>query len=130
MYAKYAERLNMTEFINGVEYLYTIPAEEPTSYWILVAIFFFAFAFFVIVFFVDSIWDGFEGIVAALLLAAIATLLSFFVIKSNNGNELLPERYAVTISDEVSVNEFTDNYTIVEQKGNVYIIEVKGNEHD
>lgn len=27
----------MTEFINGVEYLYTIPAEEPTSYWILVA---------------------------------------------------------------------------------------------
>lgn len=35
----------MTEFINGVEYLYTIPAEEPISYWILVAIFFIAFAF-------------------------------------------------------------------------------------
>jgi hypothetical protein len=35
----------MTEFINGVEYLYTIPAEEPTSYWILVAIFFIVFAF-------------------------------------------------------------------------------------
>ena len=122
----------MTEFINGVEYLYTIPAEEPISYSILVAIFFIAFALFGIMFLVWSYCDGFqvEYIVAALLLAAIATLLSFFAIKCNNANELLPERYAVKISDEVSMNEFTDNYTIVEQKGNVYIIEVKDNEHD
>ena len=120
----------MTEFINGVEYLYTIPAEEPISYWILVAIFFIAFALFGIMFLVCSYWDGFEDIVAALLLAAIATLLSFFAIKSTNDNDLLSERYAVNISDEVSVNEFTDNYTIVEQKGNVYIIKVKDNEHD
>lgn len=42
----------------------------------------------------------------------------------------LSERYAVTISDDVKMNEFADNYTIVEQKGNVYIIEVKDNEHD
>lgn len=120
----------MTEFINGVEYLYTIPAEEPISYWILVAIFFFAFALFGIMFVVCSYWGGFEDIVAALLLAAIATLLSFFAIKSTNANELNPERYAVNISDEVSMNEFADNYTIVEQKGNVYIIEVKDNGHD
>ena len=120
----------MTEFINGVEYLYTIPAEEPTSYWILVAIFFIAFALFGIMFLVCSYWDGFENIVAALLLAAIATLLSFFAIKSTNDSELLPERYAVTISDDVKMNEFDDNYTIVEQKGDVYIIEVKDNERD
>lgn len=119
----------MTEFINGVEYLYTIPAEEPTSYWILIAIFFIAFALFGIMFLVYSYWGGFEDIVAALLLAAIATLLSFFAIKSHNANKLNPERYAVTISDEVSMNEFTDNYIIVEQKGNVYIIEVK-EKHD
>ena len=115
----------MTEFINGVEYLYTIPAEEPISYWILVAIFFIAFALFGI----TSCGD-FVDIVVALLLAAIVTLLSFFFIKSSNANELLPERYAVTISDDVKMNEFADKYTIVEQKGNVYIIEVKGNEHD
>lgn len=114
----------MTEFINGVEYLYTIPAEEPTSYWILVAIFFIAFALFGII--VYSFWGGFEDIVMALLLAAIATLLSFFGIKSNNANELLPERYAVTISDDADMKEFVGNYTIVEQKGNVFIIEVKG----
>lgn len=119
----------MTEFINGVEYLYTIPAGEPISYWILVAIFF-AFALFGIMFLVCSPWGDFEDIVGALLLAAIATLLSFFVIKNHNANELNPERYAVNISDEVSMNEFADNYTIVEQKGNVYIIEVKDNEHD
>lgn len=120
----------MTEFINGVEYLYTIPAEEPTSYWILIAIFIIAFALFGIMFFVCQFWGGFENVVAALLLAVIATLLSFFAIKNHNTNELNPERYAVNISDEVSMNEFTDNYTIVEQKGNVYIIEVKDNEHD
>ena len=79
---------------------------------------------------VYSFWGGFEDIVATSVLAAIVTLLSFFVIKSNNDNELLPERYAVNISDEVKMNEFADNYTIVEQKGNVYIIEVKDNEHD
>ena len=120
----------MTEFINGVEYLYTIPAEEPTSYWILVAIFFIAFALFGIMSLVCSSCGDFVDIVVALLLAAIATLLSFFAIKSINANELLPDRYAVTISNDVNMNEFADNYTIVEQKGNVYIIKVKGNEHD
>lgn len=119
----------MTEFINGVEYLYTIPAEEPTSYSILVAIFFIAFALFGIMFLVYSFWGGFEDIVAASIMAAIVTLLSFFAIKSHNANELNPEQYAVNISDEVSMNEFADNYTIVEQKGNVYIIERKEN-HD
>lgn len=118
----------MTEFINGVEYLYTIQAEEPISYWILVAIFFIAFALFSIM--SSDCSSDFVEIVVALLLAAIATLLSFFVIKNHNANELNPERYAVTISDDVKMNEFAESYTIVEQKGNVYIIEVKGNEHD
>lgn len=120
----------MTEFINGVEYLYTIPAEEPTSYWILVAIFFIAFALFGIMFLACSYLDLFENVVAALVMAAIATLLFFFAIKYYNANELSPERYAVTISDDVNMNEFVGNYTIVEQKGNAYIIEVKDNEHD
>lgn len=115
----------MTEFINGVEYLYSIPAEEPISYWILVAIFFIVFALFGIMFLVYSYFGGFENIVAASIMAAIVTLISFFAIKIHNANKLNPERYAVTISDEVSMNEFTDNYTIVEQKGNVYIIEAK-----
>ena len=120
----------MTEFINGVEYLYTIPAEEPISYWILVAIFFIAFALFSIMSLDCSSCGDFVDIVATSVLAAIVTLISFFAIKNHNANELNPERYAVNISDEVSMNEFADNYTIVEQKGDVYIIEVKDNEHD
>lgn len=115
----------MTDLINGVEYLYTIPAEQPMSYWILVAIFFIAFAFFGIVFLVYAYLGSFENIVAASIMAAIVTLISFFAIKSHNANELSPERYAVTISDDVNMNEFVGNYTIVEQKGNVYIIEEK-----
>ena len=118
----------MPDLIDGVEYLYTIPAEEPTSYWILLAVFFLAFAFFGIIFLVYSYLGGFEDIVAASIMAAIVTLISFFAIKSHNANELNPERYAVTISDEVSMNEFIESYTIVEQKGNVYIIERKGEE--
>lgn len=122
----------MTEFINGVEYLYTLPAEEPISYWILLVIFLIYSVVFCVIP-LDNLCHGHDvdvTIVTALLFTAIATLLSFFVIKNHNDNELNPERYAVNISDEVSMNEFTDNYTIVEQKGNVYIIKVKDNEHD
>lgn len=122
----------MTEFINGVEYLYTIPAEEPISYWILLVIFLIGSVVFCVIP-LANLCHGYDvdaTIVTALLLTAIATLISFFVIKIHNANELNPERYAVNISDEVSMNEFADNYTIVEQKGNVYIIEVKDNEHD
>lgn len=120
----------MTDLINGVEYLYTIPAEEPMSYWTLIAIFGAAFAFFGIIFLVCSYLGGFEDIVAVSIMAAIVTLISFFAIKIHNANKLNPERYAVTISDEVSMNEFTESYTIVEHKENVYIIEVKDNGHD
>ena len=122
----------MTEFINGVEYLYTIPAEEPISYWILLVIFLICSVVFCVIP-LANLGHGYDvdvTIVKALLLTAIATLISFFVIKNHNANELNPERYAVKISGEVSMNEFADNYTIVEQKGNVYIIEVKDNGHD
>lgn len=117
----------MTEFINGVEYLYSIPAEEPVSYWILIAIFFVCFAIFGVIKLVSSYPDGVEAIVMTAVMATIATLISCFAIKSHNANELNPERYAVTISDEVSMNEFIESYTIVEQKENVYIIEEKEN---
>ena len=122
----------MTEFINGVEYLYTIPAEEPISYWILLVIFLICSVVFCVIPLANlcNDYDVYVTIVVALLLAAIATLLSFFVIKNHNANGLNPERYAVTIPDDVKMNEFDDNYTIVEQKGNVYIIKVKDNEHD
>lgn len=120
----------MTEFINGVEYLYTIPAEDPISYWILIAIFFIAFALFGIMFLVYSFWGGFEVIVAASIMAVIVTSISFFAIKIYNANKLNPERYAVTISDDVNMNEFIEIYTIVEQKRNVCIIEVKDSEPD
>lgn len=115
----------MTDLINGVEYLYTIPAEEPTSYWILLAVFFVAFAFFGIMLLIYSYLGGFEDIVAASIMAAIVTLISFFAIKNHNTDNLRPEQYAVTISDSVGMSEFAECYDIVEQKGNVYIIEEK-----
>lgn len=120
----------MTEFINGVEYLYTIPAEEPISYWILLAVFFVAFAVFGVFSLMSAYPDGAEAVFWTAVIAGIATLLGFIAIKNHNTDNLRPEQYAVTISDEVSLKEFAESYTIVEQKGNVYIIEVKDNEHD
>lgn len=136
----------MTEFINGVEYLYTIPAEEPISYWYLILIFFLAFVLFKVLTYLSScpIYDDVGSLkvsemlskiarlrnIVSIIWAMIITLLSFAIIDAYNNNNIKPERYAVNISDEVSLNEFADNYTIVEQKGNVYIIEVKDNEHD
>lgn len=119
----------MTEFINGVEYLYSIPAEEPISYWYLIFIFFLAFALFKVLTYLSScsIYDDVGSLIVSIICAMIITLLSFAIIDAYNNNNIKPEQYAVTISDEVSMNEFTDNYTIVEQKGNVYIIEEKEN---
>lgn len=115
----------MTEFINGVEYLYTIPAEEHISYWILVAVFFVALAVFGVFSLMNEYPDGAEAVFLTAVIAGIVTLLGFIAIKKHNTYNLRPEQYAVTISDEVSMNEFAESYTIVEQKGNVYIIERK-----
>lgn len=122
----------MTEFINGVECLYTIPAEEPISYWYLIFIFFLAFVLFEVLTYLSScpIYDDVGSSIVSIIWAMIITLLSFAIIDAYNNNNIKPERYAVTISDDVKMNEFVGNYTIVEQKGNVYIIEVKDNEHD
>lgn len=122
----------MTEFINGVEYLYTIPAEEPISYRYLIFIFLLAFALFKVLTYLSScpVYDDVGSLIVSIIWAMIITLMSFAIIDAYNNNNIKPERYAVTISNKVSMNEFADNYTIVEQKGNVYIIEVKDGEPD
>lgn len=122
----------MTEFINGVEYLYTIPAEEPISYRYLIFIFLLAFALFKVLTYLSScpVYDDVGSLIVSIIWAMIITLMFFAIIDAYNNNNIKPERYAVTISNEVGMNEFADNYTIVEQKGNVYIIEVKDSEPD
>lgn len=117
----------MTDLINGVEYLYTIPAEEPTSYWILLVVFFVAFAVFGVFSLMSAYPDGAEAVFWTAVIAGIATLLAFIAIKNHNTDNLRPEQYAVTISDSVGMSEFAECYDIVEQKGNVYIIEEKEN---
>lgn len=120
----------MTEFMNGVEYLYTIPAEQPMSYWILLVVFFIWFVVFCVISLISSYPDNLEAIYMAVVMAAIATLISYFCVRNHNNDSLRPEQYAVTISDSVGMAEFAEKYNIVEQKENVYIIELKGNEYD
>ena len=39
-------------------------------------------------------------------------------------------RWEVTIEDSVSMNEFYNQYEVVEQRGEIYVIKEKENEHD
>lgn len=119
----------MLDLINGVEYLYTIPAEEPMSYWILLVVFFLSLLVYGTFVFIGT-GDVAETVFLTAVIVGIATLLAFIAIKSHNTDNLKPEQYAVTVSNSVKMSEFTERYNIVEQKGNVYIVEEKENEND
>lgn len=115
----------MTELIPGVEYLYTIPAGKPLSYWGLILVFIVCFAIFWLMAYLNLELDGIGSLIMAATAAALVTALAFVAIKKCNNDNLAPERYAVTISDSVGMREFVERYNIVEQNGNVFVIERK-----
>lgn len=39
-----------------------------------------------------------------------------------------PTRYEVSITDEVSFNEFTQHYKIIDQRGEIYVVEERAEE--
>ena len=113
----------MTELIPGVEYLYTIPAGKPLSYWVLIVAFIVFFAIFWLIAYLNLELDGIGTFIMTTTAAALATALACVAIKKCNDDNLAPERYAVTISDSVGMREFVERYNIVEQNGNVFVIE-------
>lgn len=118
----------MSELMNGVTCLYTIPAEEPWSF-VLCTIIGAVVAMLIatIAGWINRI-SAREIVVVALILSALGGVLGWFVCRTQH-DTLCPERYAVTVSESVNVTEFCEKYEIVEQKGNAYIIQIKENEN-
>ena len=62
--------------------------------------------------------DRFEGLIVGSVIGFISfTCLAIFCPR--------PIEYEVTIDETVSLAEFTENYEIVEQRGDIYIIKLK-----
>ena len=87
----------------------------------------------------------FEGIIFLILLIICAIIMihfmkkgdfvaiAFFVgvflffvtsiISFSQGNKTEITRYEVIISDEVSYNEFTEKYNVIERRGKIFVVE-------
>ena len=62
--------------------------------------------------------DRFEGMIIGSIIGFISfTCLAIFCPR--------PIEYEVTVDETVSLAEFTENYEIVEQRGDIYIIKLK-----
>ena len=62
--------------------------------------------------------DRFEGLIVGSVIGFISfTCLAIFCPR--------PVEYEVTVDETVSLAEFTENYEIVEQRGDIYIIKLK-----
>lgn len=73
---------------------------------------------------VEHYWRGVAIGICGCVASAALTLFSFYVI----GGQLKEiTRYEVTISDDVSFNEFMEQYTILKQRGDIYTVEDKNN---
>lgn len=61
------------------------------------------------------IWIGITSVVLTLLLF-ISVLITLFIPSQ-------PERYKVSISDDVTFNDFMERYKIVDERGQLFIVE-------
>lgn len=86
-----------------------------------------AFLLFLIVSVINGIiehyWRGVAIGICCCVTSAALTLFSFQVI----GQPKCVTIYEVTMSDDVSFNEFMERYTIISQRGNIYKVEDKNN---
>ena len=56
------------------------------------------------------------GIIVIILLSINALIVGFLIIDN------APPQYKVTVSDDVSMNDFNDEYKIIQQEGRIYTI--------
>lgn len=77
-----------------------------------------------------AIWDGEVGIfIAFLALGLIVGLIEFTGIMGITEKPMAYEtQYKVTISDEVSLNDFYEHYEVIDQDGKIFTVREKTNE--
>ena len=113
--------------INGITILNEeVCNEGSTGLHICCALMFITFVLTGIFIIIDSIKDRVYVELFFLVLIIPMCVWTFFATIST------PERlndtytkYEVTISDDVSMKEFTDKYSIIEQRGDIYVIKEK-----
>lgn len=115
--------------MNGVEILSTKQVATAWEYnWQAFWIAFALICFFAVVFGITQSIDSGDysylvggaviGIIIGVLLAAMIGDMAEIPIEYTN-------QYKVTISDEVSMNEFTEKYDIISQEGRIYTVREK-----
>ena len=104
--------------MDGVTILNTVP--ERSFPWVVAII---VLAINIIGFIIGCIKDndGLRGISA--LFGTIMLLLMCWSFTDTH-----PTRYEVSITDEVSFNEFTQHYKIIDQRGEIYVVEERTEE--
>lgn len=115
--------------INGITILNKeVCNEGSTVAHILFALMFIISALIVVYIIIDSIRNDFYVELFFLILVMPFCVATFFAtIESPEGANDTYTKYEVTISDEVPMKEFTDKYSIIEQRGDIYVIKEKEN---
>lgn len=72
---------------------------------------------------IDSCWEWFENIVCAVVVGVIVAVFAGVLFGAMMEIPIVHEtHYEVTISDEVTMSEFTDKYEVVDQEGKIYVV--------
>ena len=69
--------------------------------------------------------DSYFELFLLILVIPFCVVTFFATIESPEGADDTYTKYEVTISDEVPMKEFTDKYSIIEQRGDIYVIKEK-----
>lgn len=114
----------LLEIMNGIEVLSKSEIKTISTSSLLIMTFVCIFIILTGLFISISIFDVDENL-AALVVLPTALLVLFFMVSKSLEKSTGKYEYKVTISDEVSLNEFYDKYEIVDQEGKIYTIKEK-----
>ena len=104
--------------MDGVTILNTIP--ERSYPWVLIII---VLAINIIGFIIGCIKDK-DGL--KVISALFGTMM--LILMCWSPLHVHPTRYEVSITDEVSFNEFAQHYKIIDQRGEIYVVEERAEE--
>ena len=113
----------LLEIMNGIEVLSKSEIKTISTSSLLIMTFVCIFIILTGLFISISIFDVDENLAALVLSTALLVL--FFMVSKSLEKSTGKYEYKVTISDEVSLNEFYDKYEIVDQDGKIYTIKEK-----
>lgn len=116
--------------INGITILNEeVCSKGSTGLHICCALVFITFVLIGMFIIIDSIKDRvYEQMLFLILIIPMCIITFFATISSPERLNDTYTKYEVTISDDVPMKEFTDKYSIIEQRGDIYVIKEKEND--